>query len=174
MRELINTPAGARFVDELTSPMDDPGRAVYLTMLNVAERDLTGDALVARRAEIEAIAKAGGWEIPNIDPEPQEVQLYDQYQQSAKMASAAPDADGYPSTLLRSQVEFWRSVTKDAQPDLNVSSELLAGIKAWLQTAAAPAQATELLTMAERSLPVAQALAAYAGAAARYTDGKPR
>jgi hypothetical protein len=174
MREIINTPAGPRFVDELQSPMDDPGRAIYLTMLQVAERDLTGDVLEARRAEIEALARAGGWEIPDVEPEPQEAQLYDQFNPTGKLATAAPDASGFPSIFSQGQVDFWQSVTKDARPDPNVPAETLADIKAWLQTAAAPAQGAELLTMAERSLPVAQALAAYAAASKRFVDGRPR
>jgi hypothetical protein len=168
MRETVQTPAGTRFVDELA-----PTPNVYETMLHVAARDLSGDALEARRAEVRAMAAAGGRELPGPNTDPREAQLYDQWNASGKMASTQ-GTDGLPAVLSRGQLEFWSSATKDAKPDPNIPSETLDAVKVWLQTAAGPAQAAELLTMAERSLPVAQALASYAAAAKRYADGRPK
>ena len=171
MREIINTPAGARFVDELPAP--DDGRGVYLDMLRIAERDLSGDALETRRQEIVAMAKAGGRELPPADPRARGQQMFDQWNPSGKMAATA-GADGLPSILSRPQVEFWAQVTKDAPVDPNLPSDLLADVKAWLQTAAASAQGAELLAMAERSLLIAQSLAAYAAAGKAYLERRPK
>jgi len=167
MRETINTPSGVRFTDELAPTPD-----IYQSLLRVAERDLTGDALEARRAEITALAKAGGRELQAAKPRPA-AQFYNRFNPSGRMATEQGD-DGLPAILSRGQVEFWSSATKDAKPDTAVPTETLDAVKAWLQTAAGPAQGAELLTMAERSLPVAQALASYAAAAKRYTENKPK
>jgi hypothetical protein len=172
MRDVVMTPAGARFVDELPAP--DDGRGVYLDMLRVAERDLTGDALEARTEEIMAMARAGGWSLSdNFQVPPPEQQLYEQFNPSGKLASTA-GTDGLPSILPAAQVSFWADVTRDATVDPSIPAELLADVKTWLGTAASPAQAQELLTMAERSAPIARALGAYAAVGKRYTDQRPR
>jgi hypothetical protein len=172
MREIVQTPAGTRFVDEMPEQPDIIN--TFEAMVRVAERDLSGDALKARIEEIYQQARSAGFEIPEgIEPDSRGRELYDAYHASGRL-SATAGSDGYPSVLPAAQVSFWADVTKDAQPDPSIPGDLLADVKTWLSAAAGGEQAKTLIDMAERSAPIARALAAYAAAGKRFVDGRPK
>lgn len=155
---------------------DASARNIFVEMCRVAERDLAGDALKARIADIHAHAKAAGWQLAEPDPRTAEQQYYDRFNTGAAWTAEPPAPSGYPSALPPRQIELWQKAG-DADPARMFGDDLpeaITRIDSWLRSAAAAAQATELLGLAKKNALVMRSLLTYANANQRYRDFRPQ
>ena len=158
---------------------DAEARSIYVDLVRVAERDLTGDALTARLAEIKAMATARGWELPAADPRTAAQVEYDGmfrnkvtlYGHDIGQPWRAPGPGGYPSVVTPGDLQLYRNApADDAAPD----AEAEAIVSGWLRTAAAPEQGAELLKLAKGNSLVLRSLQNYASIANAYHQGRPK
>jgi hypothetical protein len=159
---------------------DAEARSIYVEMTRVAERDLTGDALTARLAEIKAMAAARGWEFPADDPRTAAQVEYDGmfrekvttvYGHEIGQPWQAAGPGGFPAVVTPGDLQLYRNAPADgAAPD----AEAEAIVSGWLRTAAAPEQGAELLKLAKGNSLVMQSLHSYATIATRYRGNRPR
>ena len=148
---------------------EDQSRGIYDDMLRVANRDLAGDPnrLAARVEEIRATAEAMGHPLPPPDPRTPAQQRYDGFWSATDTAQTGPSADGLPASVQPAAVELW-SKAPDDRPGLGQVApndpgrpEALSIVKTWLDTAASPEKARELMALAERNTTVLKAMVAY-------------
>jgi hypothetical protein len=166
----------ARVAGSLT---DDEARSVYVELVKVAERDLTGDALVSRLAEIRAMAEARGWDLAPEDPRSaaqvefdgmfrDRVEIYG-HTVGQPWQSAGPG--GYPAVVTPGDLAIYRAAPADGEPP---DADDLRVVESWLSRSAAPDKAAELLGLAKSNGLVLRALHTYAAVAQHYREARPK